>query len=74
MAVRDIVEAIRDLIDPALPLGFGAIPYGPHQIMHLEADITRLCQATRWRPTTSLADGLARTVEWYRDHRDRYAR
>src|SRR5205814_179009 len=50
VAVRDIVEAIRDLIDPALPLGFGAIPYGPHQIMHLEADITRLCQATRWRP------------------------
>ena len=74
VAVRDIVEAIRDLIDPALPLGFGAIPYGPHQIMHLEADITRLCQATRWRPTTSLADGLARTVEWYREHRDRYAR
>ncbi len=74
VAVRDIVEVIRDLIDPALPLGFGAIPYGPHQIMHLEADITRLCQATRWRPTTSLADGLARTVEWYRDHRDRYAR
>jgi nucleoside-diphosphate-sugar epimerase len=73
VAVRDIVQTIRDRIDPALPLGFGAIAYRPHQIMHLEADITRLCQAIPWRPTTSLADGLARTVDWYRDHRERYA-
>jgi UDP-glucose 4-epimerase len=73
VAVRDIVETIRDLIDPGLPLGFGAIPYRPHQIMHLEADITRLCQAIPWRPTTALADGLAHTVDWYREHRERYA-
>ena len=73
VAVRDIVETIRDLIDPALPLGFGAIPYRPHQIMHLEADITRLCRAIPWRPTTALADGLARTVDWYHDHPERYA-
>lgn len=61
--LREIVETIRDRIDPALPLGFGEVPYRPDQVMHLEADITRLREATGWQPETSLADGIARTVE-----------
>ena len=71
--VLQIVEMIRDAIDPRLPLGVGEIAYKPDQIMHLEADITKLCGAIRWRPTTDLEDGLVRTVAWYREHRDRYA-
>jgi UDP-glucose 4-epimerase len=71
--VIEIVQMIRDLIDPRLPLGVGEIPYRPDQIMHLEADITKLCRAIPWRPTTDLADGLARTVAWYREHRERHA-
>ena len=70
--VREIVETIRGLVDPALPLGFGELPYRPQQTMHLEADVTALCRAIPWRPATTLTDGLARTVAWYREHRDRY--
>jgi nucleoside-diphosphate-sugar epimerase len=72
VTVRRIVEMVRDLVDPRLPLGFGARPFGPNQLMHLEADITKLTAAVSWRPTTKLADGLARTVDWYRDNLDRY--
>ncbi len=64
--VRSIVERIRDLIDPSLPLGFGEIPYRPDQIMHLQADITRLRQATGWKPMVSLDEGLKHTIDWYR--------
>ena len=71
--VREIVETIRDLVDPELRLAFGAIPFGPNQIMHLEADITKLSAATGWQPTTPLGVGLDRTVRWYRDNRARYA-
>lgn len=71
-SVRTIVEAVRDLVDPRLPLAFGTRPFGPNQVMHLEADITKLTAATSWRPTTPLADGLERTVDWYRDNLDRY--
>jgi nucleoside-diphosphate-sugar epimerase len=67
--VRSIVERIRDLIDPRLPLGLGEIPYRPDQIMHLQADITRLKAVTGWNPRTSLDDGLRQTVEWYRNER-----
>lgn len=64
--IRTLVEMIRDLIDPRLPLEFGKVPYRPDQIMHLEGDITSLKSATGWRPETSLKEGLCRTVEWFR--------
>lgn len=69
--VRTIIEKVRDLIDPRLPLGFGALPFRPNQVMHLEADSSRYRAATGWRPTVPLDAGLERTVEWYREHRER---
>lgn len=66
--LRDIIELVRDAIDPSLPVGFGEVPYRPDQVMHLEADIGRLVAATGWRPRTALADGVRATVDWYREH------
>jgi UDP-glucose 4-epimerase len=64
--VRYIVERIRDLIDPALPLGFGELPYPPDQVMRLQANISKLTLATDWKPQVCLEEGLARTVDWHR--------
>jgi len=72
--VRSIAEQIRDLIDPELPLGFGEVPYRPDQVMHLEAEISRLRQATGWTPRINLQEGLRRTVEWFKENRWRYER
>lgn len=63
--LREIVETLRDLVKPGSPLGFGEIPYRPDQVMHLEADISRLQKATGWRPRTTLAEGLKKTVAYY---------
>lgn len=60
------VETLRNAIDPKLPLGIGDVPYRPDQVMHLEADITRLTSATSWRPATSLEDGIRQTVAWHK--------
>ena len=70
--VRSIAERIRDEIDPRLPLGFGEKPYGPGQIMHLQADISRLRLAIGWSPTVGHDEGIPRTVEWFRDNQWRY--
>ena len=72
--VRSIVEKIRDLIDPELLLGFGDVPYRPDQVMHLQADISRLKQATGWSPQVSLDQGLSSTVAWFKENRWRYER
>lgn len=66
--LRDIIEGLRDAIDPRLAVGFGEVPYRPDQVMHLEADIGRLARATGWQPKVALAEGIARTVDWYREH------
>lgn len=65
-ALRQTLEALRDLIDPELSLGFGEVPYRPDQVMHLQADISRLRIATGWSPVTTLPQGLAEMVAWRR--------
>jgi nucleoside-diphosphate-sugar epimerase len=66
--LRDIIEKVRDAIDPGLAIGFGEVPYRPDQVMHLEANIARLTGATGWRPRVGLDEGIRRTVDWYRNH------
>jgi nucleoside-diphosphate-sugar epimerase len=64
--LRWVVESVRDCIDRELPIGFGAVPYRPDQVMHLESDITRLASAVGWRPQIDLQEGLRQTVDYYR--------
>ncbi len=57
-----VAEQVRNLIDPLLPLDVnpGA------QDADLLASISRLGEATGWRPETSLDEGLRQTVDWYK--------
>jgi nucleoside-diphosphate-sugar epimerase len=71
--LRDVIEQVRDLIDPALPLGIGDLPYRHDQVMHLQGDITRLRLATGWEPTVDLEDGLRNTVNWHKGKRHELA-
>ena len=61
--IRSIVEMARDLVDPQLSLGFGEVAYRPDQVMHLEADISKLTSFTGWKPSISMEVGLLRLIE-----------
>ncbi len=63
VAVRRIVEMLRDLAAPGLNLAFGTIPFGPDQIMHLEGDNERLRGATGWSVRVPIGEGLRQVVE-----------
>jgi nucleoside-diphosphate-sugar epimerase len=65
--LRSVFLTIRDLIDPSVELALGEIPYRVDQVMHLEADISRLFLATGWRPSTPIRAGLEQTIAWYRE-------
>ena len=56
--LREYVEIIRDVINPACTIGFGEVPYRKDQVMHLEADITELTKDTGWVPSTKFDDGI----------------
>lgn len=62
--LKQYILQLKDAIDPALPLGFGRIPYGPLQVMHLQADITTLSADTGFVPQTAFCDGIRNTIEW----------
>lgn len=64
--LREYITILRDAIDPDLPLGFGQIPYGPQQVMHLQADISALQQDTGFAPTTDFETGIRKTIKWIR--------
>lgn len=68
--LREYIQTIRDLIDPALPLGFGEIPYGEKQLMHLEADLSALRADTGFEPRTDFKTGIQNTIEYVRRKND----
>jgi nucleoside-diphosphate-sugar epimerase len=69
--LRELIEGIRDAIDPGLPLGFGEVPYRPDQVMVLHANVDRLKSATGWQPKETLNNGLDELVASHRKARSR---
>ena len=64
LPLKDYIIQMRDAIDPALSLGLGEVPYGPLQVMHLQADISALQADTGFAPKTPFAEGIRRTMDW----------
>lgn len=58
--VRSIVERIRDMVNPSLPIEFGE-----SSKESLRAESRRLQSATGWRPQTRLDAGLKKTLNWH---------
>ena len=62
--LRDIVLDVVEQLGLDVELEFGALPFHPHEPMHLVADIRRM-EALSWKPRTRLAYAvwqLARTL------------
>ncbi len=62
--LKEYIEIIRDEIDPALPLGFGEVPYSDKQVMHLCADISKLCEDTGFKPSVGFREGIRNTISY----------
>jgi len=56
--LKEYVKDIRDVVAPDMDLAFGAIEYYPHQVMHLQADISELKKDTGWEPKMPFRDGI----------------
>lgn len=65
--LSEYITAIRDHVDPACRLHFGAIPYYPDQVMYLCADIDELTADTGFVPVVGFDEGIEKTVAWYKE-------
>ena len=63
--VRAVVARLRRLVGGNIEPRFGAVPHRKLERVRV-ADPTTAADAIGWRPRTSLDEGLARTVDFYR--------
>lgn len=67
LSVRALVTLIATLVGaPDRTVVFGALPIPAGDPPRLIADVRRLHDEVGWTPATSLADGLAETIAWWR--------
>jgi nucleoside-diphosphate-sugar epimerase len=69
ISVGDLVTLIGKVMDTAIDVREDAQRIRPanSEVMRLVADATRLGEATGWSPGHDLEQGLAHTVEFFRD-------
>ena len=64
-SVRQVVEQLVDIIEPAVQPGFGGVKDRPLERVRV-ADTGYAMELTGWSPRTTLQEGLKKTVDWYR--------
>jgi UDP-glucose 4-epimerase len=71
-----LVDLARMMVEISGQGSFSLTPFPPDRkkidIGDFHADATKIREALGWRPTTPLRDGLARSIEYYRRHREHY--
>ena len=66
VTVRGVIERVRSMVGLGQP-EFGRIPYRPGENMALWADNKLARELLGWAPKVSLEDGLATTIDYYRN-------
>lgn len=64
--IRDVAERIVKLIGCGSTLRVGALPDAPGDLARLVCDPSLAASLLQWHPRTSLEEGLAQTIAWYR--------
>ena len=62
--LKNFIEIIRREAHSVVQPVYGAVPYRPDQVMHLQANIEKLRAATGWLPQMSIEAGLRETVAY----------
>jgi UDP-glucose 4-epimerase len=64
--LKDVIEYIVKECGKNNNIDYGAIPYREDQVMHLEADISKIYQEIGWEPKVNIYSGLSKTISWYK--------
>lgn len=69
MTVRGVVQRIIELSGTSVQPRWGAIPLRPNETTTWVADLSKVRTALGWQPTTTLDEGLRKTIAWFNAHR-----
>jgi nucleoside-diphosphate-sugar epimerase len=62
-SLKYVVDTIKKQLGANIHIGYGAVDYRPDQVMHLEADISKILKQTSWRPQVSLEEGIKQIID-----------
>ena len=66
ITIRELVDKICALMGTAIVPAYGALPDRPLEPLRI-ANVAESQRALGWSPTVGLAEGLRRTIDWYRE-------
>jgi nucleoside-diphosphate-sugar epimerase len=66
VSIRELASTVLDLLGNPVHALFGALDYRPNEIWRMFGDNAKARRLLGWVPTTSLTDGLTKTIDWYR--------
>lgn len=65
--LKNYIEIVRDIIDPTLPLGIGAVPSLSKKAFSSCVSIYDLTKDTGYIPEIGFEEGIRRTIPYYRE-------
>jgi nucleoside-diphosphate-sugar epimerase len=71
VAIRDLATTILDLMGNPIEAQIGALPDRPIEIWRMYCDSSKARERLGWAPRHTLAEGLEKTVDWYRTELER---
>lgn len=64
--LAEYLRLVRDLIDPALPLGIGEVPYAGGRVTSSCIDPTALREDTGFTPAIPFEEGMKEVIQYYK--------
>ena len=73
-SVQKVIDIVQEIIGIEIPVETSSIRMRPQmsEVLHLQGDYSKAEKLLGWKPTVSLRDGLCRTIEYIRQHKDSY--
>ncbi|WP_295794821.1 NAD(P)-dependent oxidoreductase [Mucilaginibacter sp.] len=65
LALKDLIQRIRDYINPKFKLNFGALPYRPNQSMHIQGDSAKFVEAFGAFEVSNFDKSLLKTIDYF---------
>ena len=68
VTIKNVAEMTNAAMGSPIVIRFGAQPYRPFDPMSAFLESTKAREKLGWEPRISIAEGIKKTVEWYRAH------
>lgn len=65
MQLKEIIEKVKNLVNPNAVFNFGALPYRPNQVMHMEGDSTKFNKQFNFEVKSDFETNIKEVLDYY---------